>query len=489
MRKIVGIKIFFLSIFMLNNIFADSVSHSFISSNNIFAPIAKQDLLFDQHNDIGRVLKKNNIEVSFFAGNSNASNKLNKYFLFNNKDSLICRFNAPTTMEENLMQDILVADLNVAKKNFVSTIKFAPKQSISGSVFAMRFCLSESTWLSFNIPILKIRNNLNLCESISNEGLDIKNFKGIDKNDPVFNATNAFKQSGFDYGKIDGIQEKIGFSDVAISIGHEGVNRSDLYMATSAGIIIPFSNKPNAKYLFEPILGNNGHFGIAIESLGQFNSKKFKNCSLWSSWSAKSEYLFENTQKRSFDLNQKPFSRYIAVYKDDLSRSKSKNVNPDWDLSKKSFGINYLTRDVLIKPNFAHTMHFGLDLISDKFYIGIGSYTLIKQKESAELAQTFERGPMIASYHINKSNSALRNISTEVDANDDNDKKYPINSLDLDFDSILTPTTISQSPYIHLGYSNKDKMFGFELGYSYRYGHDDSVINGWQTFCSIHSSF
>ena len=81
-------------------------------------------------------------------------------------------------------------------------------------------------------------------------------------------------------------------------------------------LVIPTGNKNNGEFVFQPIVGRGKYFGIMFgSSLG---------IDLWENATGDMdiryelanhfEWLFKNNQKRSFDLKNRPWSRYLPVY-------------------------------------------------------------------------------------------------------------------------------------------------------------------------------
>ena len=106
----------------------------------------------------------------------------------------------------------------------------------------------------------------------------------------------------------------LGFDDTPLQVGDVLISSFDLFRA-------PTGNRPTGIFLFEPIIGNGHHWEFG----GGFNGH-------WDFWATEDEctyasfyvdaivtHLFIATQKRTFDLRGKPFSRYMLTERMDYA--------------------------------------------------------------------------------------------------------------------------------------------------------------------------
>jgi len=93
----------------------------------------------------------------------------------------------------------------------------------------------------------------------------------------------------------------------------------DYHFGANIRAAAPAGNRPNAFYLFEPIVGNGKHWELGGGITGHWtfwrSEDEEKYCSLYID--ANLTHLFRTKQYRTFDLNCKPLSRYMLAAKFD----------------------------------------------------------------------------------------------------------------------------------------------------------------------------
>lgn len=262
---------------------------------------------------------------------------------------------------------------------FESKVSFAPTQDFFAMAFEYRRHLSPTPdvgwWFSAWVPIKWIRNNLHMKETIIKSG-------GPGGNDPevpagfVANMTEAFKQSKFKYGKIDGAQSAFGVADIYMRIGTTYFQNDSRHMSSYFGAIIPTSNKPTAEYMFEPIYGNNGHAGVF--SGVDIGFRVWHDCSKAIYWELDTSgmMLLQNTQTRSFDLKDKTWGRYMWVY-----------LSPT--ASYTSPGINVFTKLLDVTPGTSRDLNLAFTLEHKKYRAELGYHYYARAPEQITLHEPF----------------------------------------------------------------------------------------------------
>lgn len=502
MKKVQKIGLLVLLSTSVGGLLANDVSRSFFSVRPYYGHLAFQNTLVeDAHND-GRALKKTGLQTYFFASGSTNASDLAKYFLFNNKTTLIAGENVAnaTTTTNELVQDIQVFNFNcsfLTADTFKSTITLDPHHTTIGFGFSARAYFREYFWASLDLPIVHVNNDLRLSENITNTGGGAGNsiinpggllagaIQGIESRLTVTSMKDAFRQAGMTYGKIDGPRKKTGVGDMTLRIGYDSVDWSNLYMTTYLGVVLPTSNKPKAHYVFEPILGNNGHAGIIFGSRGQFDSCKIGSGHLWLSWSAESQYLFENTQKRSLDLyRQGPWSRYLSMFANSAQRTAA-------SITARSFGINLMTQNVKVTPRLAANIDTNLSYITETFHANLGCTTNLRQSEEVSLANLWQEGPMVTSLATTNASNPLRTIGTELSSNDVTLNSF-IQQDDINLESAAHPAYVSTTLHGSFGtYCQRDcaRPKNYEAGASYEFSQHNASMNRWGVWAKAQISF
>ncbi len=483
---------------------ANDVSRSFYSINPFYKHLAFHNTLIEDAHSTGRALKQIGLQAYVFGSRSTNNDDLARYFLFNNKKTLTTSNSASGVgllNSQELAQDIQVGNFNCSflNYNYASTLTMDPVHTVVGFGLSARSYFREYFWGSLDMPVVHVNNDLRLSESIQNNGGGAGNsltaaalaagaVVGIQGATTVTSMRDAFRQQAMSYGKIDGAQKKTGLGDMTLRIGYDSVDWSNLYMTTYIGAVLPTSNKPKAVYVFEPMLGNNGHAGILFGNRGQFDMCKMASGRLWVQWAAESQYLFENTQKRSFDLYRNgPWSRYLSMFASGAARA-GEVANT---LNSRSFGINLMTQDAKVTPRLAAQFDTAFHYVADKLHMNVGFTTNLRQSEEITLANNWQQGPMVAALipDTAQTSNPFRSIGTELDGLKAASDSF-IQESDIDLSSAAHPAYVSTTVHAGLGgFFEGERPRNFEIGASYEFSQHNASLNRWGLWGKAQISF
>jgi hypothetical protein len=331
------------------------------------------------------------LDVVFFGSKSTNDKRLASYFMPDCATKLTAGSNA--SQEATLdSRHFNVFTANDTEDQFESSLCFSMNQSVMGiglhykQLFYWNDQETEGWWLSISAPITRVKNTVNMSEKIT---------------DPVIAAptggvtsmTQAFNQSAWCYGKIacECPEAKIGLADIEVKIGGEILPCPEAHFAFYGGLVIPTGNKAKAAYVFEPIVGNGGHLGLATGMEGGYILWKNDDKNQWFSaeFSTHSQYLFKNTQTRSFDVKNKPWSRYQAMY---ANEAQAQKAITDGDIYLQTPGINMLTSDVNVTPRLSHNINSSAIFNASGFRIEVGYNLFCRQSECVKLDCTWATG-------------------------------------------------------------------------------------------------
>ncbi len=155
----------------------------------------------------------------------------------------------------------------------------------------------ESWFLNFSMPITWIKNNLGVSGDQA--------------------AIEAFNQRAFKYVKMSpGDMTSAQITQATISLGTRYMSKDDIQIMTTSGVIIPLSEQPCGGSLFEPIQGFNSHFGFDFLVHFQFPiiQKEHNPSRILFFMDLHNNFLSRNHQLRTYDIKNKPFSRYMKFY-------------------------------------------------------------------------------------------------------------------------------------------------------------------------------
>jgi len=106
-------------------------------------------------------------------------------------------------------------------------------------------------------------------------------------------------------------------ADMHIDLGYDVWHTEKYHIGLGASIVVPTGNRPEGIYAFEPIVGNGHHweFGGLMSSQVRLWQDIDEHQELNLCIYAKITHLFSTQQKRTFDLKNKPNSRYMLAQK------------------------------------------------------------------------------------------------------------------------------------------------------------------------------
>jgi len=338
--------------------------------------------------------------------------------------------------------------------------------------------------------------------------------QGYDVETAPQNMTQAFAQSAWNYGKVDGAQSITRLADIELKLGYQFICEDNLMSNMFVGIVIPTGNKAQSVYLAEPIVGNGFHFGLMFGSTQEIQLDMGSE----TRWSMRSDanfrYLFQNTQVRSFDtMSNGQWSRYMMVWPTYAAEQANGELLTEAN-SMRAYtpGINVFTQDVNVTPGSQARINEAIVLEHGSFKAEFGWNMMIRQAERVSLASAWDDNAIAfvdASNAYNSLFNATRTIyndayqSTPVQSAGTNESpavasdaaaaQYnfaSISSTDLNLDSAASPAAFTNTPYMAIGYAfNEEKSSVFSLGVSYEIAATNGYINDWMLWGKFGFSF
>jgi len=341
------------------------------------------------------------IQAVVLGGRSTKSEHTTRYFFPFGKTVLHVEEDLKQVAEINKLDpvDLYTAHFGVETvlETFQSRIAIAPKQTVVGGGLQWRQSLwrknDRGVWVSISMPIVHIKNQLNFKETIINNGDGL--YTSSEYTAQAATMTDAFKQTAWNYGKIDDSADdmkKTGVADVEIKLGYEWLDTEPYHFESYIGVHVPTGNRPKAAYLFEAVVGSGKHVGIMFGN--SFGCELYANDAhdkcVRMEVALGSKYLFKKDQTRSFDLNNKPWSRYIQLYKSiDDATAAATLAATNAVAARNNFtpGINILTQEVEVTPGFMHNLNAGWVMQVKWFQAEIGYNLLSRQSECIEMEE------------------------------------------------------------------------------------------------------
>jgi len=228
-----------------------------------------------------------------------------------------------------------IADYFGLPKDFESCVTFCPQIEnfiVDLSYFHGLDKWREGAYIRISAPIVHTRWNLCMNESVKAEGTadfqacymsdDIVPRKDLPKSFcEVMNGCVTFgnMQEPLCYGKMSRCRlTETRLADIHLALGYNFARKCDGHFGAHLYLGIPTGNRPCAKYLFEPIVGNGKHWelGLGLTSSWVFwRDECEEDIYMGVYWDANLTHLFKSCQCRSFDYCGCPNGRYGLLSK------------------------------------------------------------------------------------------------------------------------------------------------------------------------------
>jgi hypothetical protein len=233
----------------------------------------------------------------------------------------------------------LLADYFGLPTDFVSTLNFSPRIVNTLNDYQLYMRLDRfmcGSWLYVHAPVVHTQWNLNLCEDVARIGTSGYS-EGYFSADPVTRANllpnaSAFfngatpniagqKFNGLRFARISGEpctnHTKTQLANLEFWLGYDLLQRNHYTLSTGLIVVAPTGNRSEARYLFEPIVGNGHHWELGALIRG--DALLWQNCDQTQSLRLFTQgnitHMFNARQRRTFDLKDNELSRYILAEK------------------------------------------------------------------------------------------------------------------------------------------------------------------------------
>lgn len=259
------------------------------------------------------------------------------YFLINCKSELLV--SGDINIGDTFVRDVRAEWLNLPH-NFRGRFSINPKQRQAGCLIEYHQDLIkffegvpflEDSWLSISaVPVLWVQNDMNFKQ------FDMVN-TGTSTTGPN-NLCQAFNQQAWCFGKIDGTRNRTRPAEIRLMLGKTYLSEHNFEIAYYSALTVPLGNKPTPCFLFDSVVGNGQHVGIGAGAQFQLVLNRAPSLLDWCFYfGLESIFLIRNTQLRTYDLVNKPWSRYMQYNR--------RNGPPNENIP----GVNVLTLKTRVK--------------------------------------------------------------------------------------------------------------------------------------------
>lgn len=278
--------------------------------------------------------------------------KTAKYFLINDKCQLTVAGDSVTDLF--FTRDIRAEWLDLPD-TFQGKLSLCPEQRQAGVKLFYNQDLKDfgisffEDWsIGIEMPILWVENNINFVEC-----------------DVVTTATTlceAFNNDDWCFARIPCCkQSKTRPANIKLTAGRDFPMGDCCQFASFLSLEIPIGDHQDPKFLFSPVVGNDRHVGLGGAVLMQFQLNKNPEKVAFSFFiDLEGMFLIRNHQFRTYDLKDKPWSRYLKFVR--------KNGSPGQTVP----GVNVLTLESIVRPFGIADFSTGWRIKTKKFELELG---------------------------------------------------------------------------------------------------------------------
>ncbi len=451
-------------------------SRSFMFTKPAYYDIVMEQMLWHDvtYNKKGTI--RGGLQFYPYYQRSMSLNNSKKYFLINKKTELL------VAGDDNIaalpVRDVRAEWLGINNSNFQGNLTVNPRQEQFG--FVLEYSQDFKKWLdvmfirdmyiSIIAPFCSTTNNLNLRQfNVANQGTEFPH-----------NIVEAFNQPSWHFGKINPHKKRrTNLAELKILLGTSYESRDYLQVNYNSVLVIPIADKQHAEWFFDPVVGNNHHMGVGaalnIQAPLNRDTTRVAFCFFLD---LESTILIRNKQERTFDLRQKPWSRFLLM-----------NEKTGYEPRTNVPGVNLMTYKAVIKPfnvvDFA--MGWRTKTKHAEFEAGWGIWG--HGYERIDHIKHFDKVFGIAG-DAPGTTSSQSTIAFQA-PNDADNTFVAINEFDLDLQSGANPGALNFRVFMSAGYVNiqqhHDTIFG--AGWSIDLPYKNATLQEWKLWIKLGATF
>lgn len=266
---------------------------------------------------------------------------------------------------------------------YKSTISVMPRRTAAGVCLRAQYIMDdllEGLWLALAAPLVHVTHQLNPCEIKSSGTL-------VDSSSQFSSVLSCLDWDNWRAGKWSQESQSLtGFDDITCQLGFDMDGPLGSLQQVALELVLPVGGRPTGQYLFEPLIGSQGAFGLgcSIKTIAPIMELGF-GVSLAYVGFLGYRYHTQTQQPRLFDLKGQPFSRYF-VYMDTALAPNITNV-----ALKASNGGNFFLRDALVVPGATGQSITGLELKYKQHRLNVGYLYWWRAAEQVTFAAPLDR--------------------------------------------------------------------------------------------------
>lgn len=417
------------------------------------------------------------IEHTGFYLRSTNEEEVTPYFLGKGKTSL----RVDESQNGDLNSDwfhVLSAD----GKTYKSHIHIHPEREVWGVSLRMQQSLGElydGLWAAVTVPFVQVNHNLNVTESLDDAA-------AVASGSTFASVVKTLDWDNWRAGKwSEKSQTMSGTDDMCMQIG---INLSGPLQSTQrvyTELTVPVGSYPSAQYLFEPIIGSAGSFGLGggIASTIPF-IKGNDGINIMFLNQVQYRYHFAVRHQRTPDLKGQPFSRYVILMDTGLIANDA-NVG-----TKGANGVNFITRECTVTPGATGQSLNALEIRLREHAVSLGYSYWWRAAEQVSFAKaplrTFAtpwKDGLVGDEQAWLPAARIQDSFIESDPSKTTDAAV-LYDVEFDMESAAAPQTASHTVFgRYIGRWNTSiGTFSVNMGAAYEIGDNSAALSSWQVW-------
>lgn len=411
------------------------------------------------------------VQATGFFQRSENKRDLARLFLFNNKDAVKLQYSTTSPLAAGADHSLgyFVHDYLNPNDNRNATLKLAPERSAYGVSVGYQHDLSRlvnGLHFSISAPLTVIQTRMNMVVTSADAALQ-ENVEKYFSGRAVNVANNSQAQLA---NAVIADQRAVGVADVELELNYDVVTRPWGSFSLGLGGTLPTGNRPDGKFMFQPICGNGHHFGLGAQAGLNVELFEHKNHRLAFLSNARYRYLFESNQVRTLGIIDGTFSQYVLLGK--IGTAANTPLVP---------AANVTTLAVDVTPGHQADMTAGLSYTWRTFTIDAGYNLFYRHAENVKLRNNFtDNGFMVA-----KTNFNTNNVFSSSNG------MFEIKQAYLDIESAASNTVLSHSIYTSVGMTHNANgtPLMLSVGGSYEFAGANNSLEQWTAWAKAGISF
>lgn len=383
-----------------------------------------------------------NGNITLFYQKSIPQDQTQRYFLINGKKEILISGDSNT--HDTYTRDVRAEWLGLPN-DFRGTMSLSPSQRQIGCWLECNqqlrryidWSFFENSWINIRLPFVFVDNNLNpeYYTQINSSALSLE---------------KAFNNPTWCFSKIVKHTSNFGLAEIRISLGKTFIDESYFQLSYETTLTIPTAQKQNPRYMFDAVVGVNGHAAFGNKLTFQILLNRDPIHAAWTFYTNLEAFLLiANRQKRTFDLRSKA-NPAIELYQKQWSRfliyTKQDGTVID--------GVNALTRETIVNPYTLVDFSAGWRLKIKKFEAEIGYNFWGHGEEKLSFPKTLYADNVSHPVPLGILGSApgITASNSSIDTKSPDDTSFiAINDSDFDHHSAAAATALTHAIHASVG--------------------------------------